>query len=356
MIDVVIAGGGPVGLAAALYAVRAGLSVTVHEPRVGVIDKACGEGLMPGAVAALAALGVDPAGEPLRGIRYLAPGRSADAVFRDGPGRGVRRTTVHASLLEAVLAAGVEVVPAAVGRVRQDADGVHAVGPGSPTRARYLLAADGLHSPIRHQLGLDRPTHGPRRFGLRQHFAVAPWTDHVEVHWSGQAEAYVTPVGPRLVGVALLTARRAPFDTQLRDFPELGERLSPVAAPSDSPSDLDQRSDSVRGAGPLRQRARHRVAGRVLLIGDASGYVDALTGEGIALGLAQARAAVAAICAGEPSSYERQWRRVTWRYSALTHALLAASRVPAVRSRLVPAAAALPRVFATAVNELAKPV
>ena len=90
MTDLVIAGGGPVGLAAALYAVRAGLSVVLYEPRAGTIDKACGEGLMPGAVAALAGLGVHPAGHRLRGIRYIAGDRRAHADFRAGPGLGVR--------------------------------------------------------------------------------------------------------------------------------------------------------------------------------------------------------------------------------------------------------------------------
>ena len=111
----------------------------------------------------------------------------------------------------------------------------------------------------------------------------------------------------------------------------------------------------VRGAGPLRQRSRRRVAGRVLLVGDAAGYVDALTGEGIALGLAQARAAVAAVAAGRPEAYERAWRRLGWRHDLLTKGLLAASRHPALRGRVVPAATALPRVFGAAVDQLARP-
>src|SRR3954447_24659500 len=109
MIDGAGAGGGPVGLAAALYAHRAGLDVVVFEPRPGPIDKACGEGLMPGAVSALAGLGVSPVGHPLRGLRYVGGGRAATADFRQGAGRGVRRTTLHEALGEAVRAAGIEV-------------------------------------------------------------------------------------------------------------------------------------------------------------------------------------------------------------------------------------------------------
>jgi flavin-dependent dehydrogenase len=337
-VDVAVAGGGPVGLAAALHASRAGLSAVVFEPREGVIDKACGEGLMPGAVAALADLGVDPDGRPLRGIRYLDGRRSAEASFRRGPGRGVRRTTLHAALREAVRDAGVDTVAEPVRAVSQ-CDGRVLVN-GRP--ARYLVAADGLHSPVRRMLGLDAPAVRVRRYGLRVHVATEPWTDFVEVHWSAAAEAYVTPVAPGLVGIALLTSGRAPFADQAEQFPALAARLRGAV------------TSSVLGAGPLRQRSSRRVAGRVLLAGDASGYVDALTGEGIALGLAHAREAVAAIAAGRPQDYERAWRRVSRRYQVMTHGLLRASRARPARRALVPLASAVPPLFDTAVDQLAR--
>ena len=118
--DVIVIGGGPVGLAAALYAVRSGLAPTVLEPRAGTIDKACGEGLMPGGLQALTDLGVEPSGRDVRGIRYIARGRVAEADFTVGPGRGVRRTVLHDALRHAVAAAGVEVLPFGAAEVTQD--------------------------------------------------------------------------------------------------------------------------------------------------------------------------------------------------------------------------------------------
>lgn len=340
MTGLIIAGGGPAGLATALWASRRGLDPLVLDHRAGTIDKACGEGLMPGAVAALAQLDIDPEGHPLTGIRYVSGHRSVAAPFRAGPGRGVRRTTLHAAMRDAVAAAGIPVEQEAVVSVRPDETGVSVNG----MRASHLVAADGLHSPVRRMLGLEAPAgRAPRRFGLRRHFAVAPWTSHVEVHWSRTAEAYVTPVGPDCVGVAVLTSERGAFDDHLKAFPALAERLAGAPA------------GDVRGAGPLRQRARRHVAGRVLLVGDAGGYVDALTGEGIALALAQARAAVTAIADGRPESYERAWRSVTRRYRLLTESLLLASRRPSLRAALVPTAQAAPVVFTGIVNTLARP-
>ncbi|MFE7461324.1 NAD(P)/FAD-dependent oxidoreductase [Streptomyces sp. NPDC012600] len=336
MIDILVAGGGPAGLAAAIRAAGAGLEAVVVEPRTAPVDKACGEGIMPGGLAALHGLGVRPAGHPLRGIRYTDGRRGAEAAFHGAYGLGVRRTALHAALHERAEALGVRIVEGRVREVRQDADSVTAAG----LTARWLIAADGLHSPLRRSLGLDRPVPGPGRYGLRRHYRTAPWSDLVEVHWSPYGEAYVTPVGADLVGVAVLSRDRRPYQEHLAAFPALAARLTgPGATP-------------VRGAGPLRQRARGPRAGRVLLVGDAAGYTDALTGEGIALAVATATAAVGCLAAGRPEAYPAHWARATRRYRLLTQALLGAAGHPVSRRLIVAAAHRSPALFRTAVRAL----
>ena len=386
MIDVLVVGGGPVGLAAAIACTQAGLTVTVAEPRGAPIDKACGEGVMPAAVRRLAALGVTPDGHPLRGIRYLDDRHRADARFRHGDGLGVRRTVLHAALASRAAALGVSVLPARVTSFEQRYSHVCAAG----VEARYLVAADGLHSTIRRCLERDGaaagslsapsrvgtlpshggtlPSHGRTlpsrggaapRYGLRRHYRIAPWTDLVEVHWAAHAEAYVTPVGEDLIGVALLLANggtngdrphgdqhsteRGGFDSRLSAFPALAERLTGAPAASE-----------VRGAGPMRQDVRRRVHGRVLLVGDASGYLDALTGEGIGVGLAQAEALAACLAADRPADYERAWRRVSSPAWRLTAGLLWSRNQPLLGTRLVPAAQHIPGLFSILVNHAAQ--
>ncbi|MGB7980315.1 MAG: NAD(P)/FAD-dependent oxidoreductase [Candidatus Nanopelagicales bacterium] len=338
MIDLVVAGGGPVGLATAIDAAMADLEVVVVEPRPGAIDKACGEGLMPQALARLNTLGIDPQGVDLTGIRYLSGARAAQATFSAGPGRGVRRTTLHEAMLDRARQVGVRIHPGAVSGVTQTAAGVHVAG----MDARYLVGADGLHSTVRRATGLAARPAGARRFGLRQHFRVAPWSDLVEVHWLPGQEVYVTPVSPDTVGVAVLGPRPLDLAAAIASLPSLADHLSGAAQAS-----------ALRGAGPLRQSSTARVAGRVLLVGDAAGYVDALTGEGLRVGFAEAQAAVEAIVTDQPQRYEAAWTRITRSYRNLTNTLLWVGARPRLRPMIVPTAQALPRTFTRIVDRIA---
>jgi flavin-dependent dehydrogenase len=337
-VDLLVAGAGPVGLVTAIHARLAGLDVVVADPREGTIDKACGEGLMPDALARLGRIGVDPSGMPFRGIRYLDDTHSAEARFRSGPGRGVRRTELHDALRARADDLGVVFVRQRVADVHQTIGHVDAGG----MRARYLVGADGLHSTVRRAVGLVAQSRGPRRFGVRQHFHVPPWTDLVEVHWLPDAEVYVTPVSPGTVGVAVLGGRPLSLATAIASSRALARCLSGAAAASDE-----------RGAGPLRQATSARTRGRVLLVGDAAGYVDALTGEGMRVGFVEAEAAVQAVLREDPASYERQWTGITRSYRVLTNGLVWGAGTPSLRRWIVPAASAVPAVFGRIVDSLA---
>jgi len=342
--EVLVVGGGPVGLASAIEARLAGFDVVVVEPREGVIDKACGEGLMPGAVPALARLGVSPRGYPLRGIDYRDGRRSAQHRFLVGNALGVRRTTLHAALLARAEELGVRFVTDRVDAVEQEHHGV-AVRTSASARlhADWLLAADGLHSSVARMTGLHLPTpRARRRYGLRRHYAVEPWSDLIEIHWTRLGEIYVTPTGEGTVGLALLARQGVRFEDALAATPELAARVR-AARPA----------SSLRGAGPFRQSTRARTVGRVLLVGDASGYVDALTGEGLRIGIAQARAAVGAVVTGDPETYEEAWADVTRDVRRLTGTLVRLATSPA-RRYIVPVSHAAPGIFESAVERLAR--
>ena len=335
-----IVGGGPAGLAVAIEAARRGLQTVVLESSPRPPDKACGEGLMPSGVAWLEAAGVraalSPADcAPFAGVEWIEQDGSRTVGRLPSPGGlGIRRTALATALARRAAECGAELrfgCPAR--RHERRADEVVVETDGGPLRAALLVAADGLHSPIRRAAGLDRPVARGRRFGLRRHFLVAPWTRAVEVHLRPGVQAFATPAGERRVGVAFLweagAAQVEPnFEAMLALFPRLAERVG--GAPPDS---------EPRGAGPLAQGCRSAVADRLVLVGDAAGYVDAITGEGIALAFgcaavlggllpqALSRGATQASLAPYAAAFARAFRH----YEFHARALLALARRPRLR-------------------------
>lgn len=334
-VDLLVVGGGPAGLATAIEGARRGMAVALIERRSGVIDKACGEGLMPPAVRELRELGVVlPHGRPFAGIRYQADGCGAEARFRGGQGIGLRRIALQEALVARAEDLGVHRVQEEVIEIRQTSEFVEAGG----LRGRWLAGADGLHSRIRRSFGLERPPRHPQRHGIRRHFRAEPWSDLVEVHWDDEAEAYVTPVDDDLVGVAVLFAGHGSFDAWLRRFPAVASRLGPAVS-------------TPKGAGPFEQRVARRVVGRVALVGDAAGFLDPLTGEGVGLGIAAARALVRCLVSGEGiEAYERRWLALSRRYRLTTEALLCLRQAPILRRRLVPMLQRFPSLFDSALR------
>ncbi len=364
MIDVVIVGAGPAGLACALALRKLDLEIRVLErrrPVDGALDKVCGEGLMPDAVLDLERLGVDTTellARPFFGIRYLdealvAEGLSAEGHFPEGCGLGVRRTTLHRALVDRAQSQGVSIEwGRAVDALHPDqrSEAYLVESDGESLRPRILVAADGLRSGLRRAAGLERPPREAQpRFGIRRHFAVEPWSDLVEVHWAVGAEAYVTPLAERLVGVAILwrpgsseprqaRSASARFECLLSNFPTLVGRLPTEAAVT-----------PARGLGPLRQVARARARRNLFLVGDAAGYRDAITGEGMALAFSEAHALARVLSHSPEDETARRYDAVARRHErlpgALTELTLLLARRPRLRRRALRALAMCPSYF-----------
>lgn len=284
--DVAVIGGGPAGLAVSIAAKQRGLSVAVLEERTIPVDKPCGEGVMPNGMAALAELGLfsellSQTHGKFGAIRFFTPeGRDAELPLPSPGGIGVRRTVLSQVLADRARACGV-VLHEGCSLVthRRDPRQVELETSLGEMTASVMVAADGLSSRIRRAENLDLPVRRPRRVAVRQHWACAPWGNEVELHFGPGVEAYVTPVGPLEVGVAYLIEADAGYprttEALLRHFPPLVGRLR------------NSNCTSHRmGAGPLERRARRTVLDRMVLIGDAAGYVDAITGEGLSLAFA----------------------------------------------------------------------
>lgn len=331
--DVVIAGAGPAGLACAVAAAQQGLQVDLIDGMKPPIDKACGEGLLPDSLAALTTLGFDldqifdeTESRLLRGIRFIGD-RSAtgnypttEAPFPASPGRGIRRTVLHQLLHDRAAALGVRfhwetvVLGIAPNEVRTNRQTL---------RTRYIVGADGHHSRIATWAKLDRSTNHSRRLGLRQHYTIAPWTDFVEVYWSNHGQAYVTPVASNEVCIAFIAKNKFASATEaLTHFPALQHHLS-NAKPS----------GTSRGSITLGRTLRKVTTSNIALIGDASGSVDAVTGEGLALCFRQAIALARAIKANNLTSYEQAHRTIQRLPHFMSRTMLFMDSSPRLRSK-----------------------
>jgi flavin-dependent dehydrogenase len=311
--DVFVVGGGPAGLAVAIAARRKGMRVVVADGNLPPIDKPCGEGLMPDSRISAARLGVElpnSAGFEFRGIRFHGSGRSVAAEFPRGRGIGIRRTALHQALVDAAVRAGVEL------RWNSPVSGIEGL------KARWIVGADGSASRVRRWAGLESCLWNTRRYARRQHFATAPWTDFMEIYWAEGCQIYVTPVSAQEVCVALIS--RAPElrmeEALERFFPVLHERLSRGAAAS-----------RERGAITATMRLREVARGNVALIGDASGSVDAITGEGICLSFRQAALLAEAMEGGDLASYNRAHPRLALRPHLMAKTMLMLDRGAMVR-------------------------
>jgi flavin-dependent dehydrogenase len=323
--DVLVIGGGPAGLAAAIAARMKGFEVTVADGAKPPIDKACGEGLMPSTMATLRALGVaigPPDGQVLRGVCFKDAETSVEAGFSGPCGFGIRRTVLHKKMVERAQECGITLLwNTPVGGLLNDGANVG----NRVMKARWIIGADGVYSRVRRWAGMDaKGRRQAARFAQRQHFRVKPWTDCMEIHWSEAAQAYVTPLCNDEVCVSLISRDpRMRLQDAWREFPVLASHLR-----------LAKASSAERGAVTVTRSLHQVYRGNVALVGDASGSVDAITGEGLCLSFHQAIELAEALWKGNLESYQRAHRKLARWPNTMGWLLLLLDRFPSLRRRV----------------------
>jgi menaquinone-9 beta-reductase len=334
--DVFVIGGGPAGLAAAIAARQQGFRVVVADGAKPPIDKACGEALMPDAIAALEKLGVTLSAldaRPVRGVRFLSSGLSAEAVFPSGSGGlSIRRTTLHRILTERAVELGVDLLWQSV---VTGISGENVRLGNRSLRASWIIGADGFRSRARTWANLDSHSRTGVRYSFRRHYRVTPWTDRMEIYWGRHSQGYMTAVGSQEVCVAV--ASRHPelrLEESLSDFPDLNVRLRGAAT-----------SSTERGAltanRPLQRVWRRNVA----LVGDASGTVDAITGDGLGLAFRQASVLASCLRRGDLTRYQAAHRRLSLRPMWMARLMLMLDGRPGIQHRTLQVFRKHPDVF-----------
>ena len=332
---VLVIGGGPAGLAAAIAARRKGLSALVVDRDRPPLDKACGEGLLPAGVAALQRLGVSLSAihaAPFRGIRFLDRKSRVHADFPTGSALGIQRAELHRSLVSAAKNADVALWWSA------RLDGFTPKGAyiaGRLVRAQWIIGADGQSSVVRRLTNLDACRKNTRRFGHRRRYRVTRWSDYTEVYCGNRFQVFVTPTGADEVCVVVLSRdARLRIEQALEDLPELARRMRGAIATS-----------TGRGAVTASCKLKSVQRGRFALVGDASGSVDALAGAGLSLAFQQAIVLAEALACGDLRRYQAAHRRLMRRPRLMARLMLAACRNESARFEILRMLAACPSVF-----------
>jgi menaquinone-9 beta-reductase len=334
--DVLVVGGGPAGLAAAIAARAKGLQVTLVDLRKPPIDKPCGEGLLPEAVGTLKTLGVDLDSAPcfrFAGIQFADAHSSVSAKFRGAKAYGIRRTELHRLLVQRAEAVGVSFL---WGAHVTNHDALHAEVDGQRIFFRWLIAADGLRSAVRRRAKLNSWMRNRERFAFRRHYAVRPWTDLVEVHWGERCQIIVTPTDREEVCIALFTRdHRLRIDQALPQFPALAERLAGARAIS-----------MEAGAQTALARARFVIRGNLALVGDAACSIDGIAGQGLSLALQSAHHLAAALAREDLCAYAIAHREMIETPMRITRLMLLMARYRWIRRKTMRMFAAKPALFA----------
>ncbi|MBI3099155.1 MAG: NAD(P)/FAD-dependent oxidoreductase [Planctomycetes bacterium] len=331
--DAVIVGGSVAGSITAIELARRGFRVALFEKCRFPRPKACGEGLLPHGVAALAELGIDCPAPRVRGLRYVSPGgRVAEADFPFGYGLVVRRERFDEVLFrKAASTPGVE----AFEGTAWDPD---------RTKARWIVGADGLHSRFHRGGNFTARSPAGIRIGLSTHVrGLRIDRERVEVILHPGGEVYLAPSDGDETLVACLCRKEsipaaesneARVKAILRSLPSLVGRLGEIRF-----------TTPALAVAPLGLAVTPVASGNIMLVGDAAGAPDPVTGEGMSLAILSARAAARAMAEGRPEEYARERERLAAGSLWLGSWILRASRLPAIADRVVRSLAGRPDLF-----------
>ncbi len=351
--DVVVVGGGPAGTAASVFLRQQGFDVLLLDAARFPRDKICGEGVSPEAWRLLAAMGArdDVAGlgpHALRGMRVVAPdGTAFEGSYRRGgqvlSGFALRRSRLDTTLLGVARRVGVEV------REGARVDGVvesagHVVGvrleSGETVPARWVLGCDGRWGVSARAMGGLQPARRFRRFALRMHLhGAAGLSDVGEMHVGRGGYCGIAPLPGDEANVAFVldasAFRRAAGRLEAFARETLEHRFPAVAARTRE----TRASGPPRAIGPLAVSVRRRARPGLMLLGDAAGFHDPFTGEGVTLALRSGEIAAGPVgdaLRGRSSpqtaaaTYEDEYRRATRDKFRLNRLLQAVVALPAL--------------------------
>lgn len=331
LVDVVVVGGGPAGAAAAAGLARRGAAVVLVEASEHPRPKACAEYASPRIVEELARIGLLPeawrqTAVPLDGMELHAGGHRVRIASADRRGRrsawGLDRTRFDARLAEHASASGATVLErtktTGLLHERGRVAGVRLTRPDGrdeTLRADWVIGADGARSNVARMAGVEARLRVPRRLGLVAHYEpIEGLADHGEMHAAHGWYVGLAPVSGALnVGMALPMDPAGPAEARwaraIAGLPAVAERLAGA-----------RRIGPIRGAAPIGHRVTRTAGPGWLLVGDAAGFVDPFTGEGIHRALRGARAAADAIAAGGDvaARYADERRRAFAAKSALS--------------------------------------
>lgn len=367
-VDVAIVGGGPAGLCAAIEFAQLGFLVTVIEPQNYIIDKACGEGIMPEGVEHLRRLKILPHLDAQNMSKYNGvclineKGVKVYSKFaRASYGLGCRRLNLSQALFARVREySNINILPGFALGLKKCSKTMLVETEKGTVSARLVVGADGLRSSCRRWAGLLGADAEKKRYGLRQHYRVKPWSNFVEVHFKPGIEAYITPCGPSQTNIAFLWTKGQPklsainFASMLELFPSIKKNIAGHEALSEP-----------MAIGPLEQKCKSPIAPGLALIGDASGYLDAITGEGNSLAFAQSQAlsmivnkalrnTEGSLSEKDLEPYANAHRRIVKSYYRNTKIMLWLSSRPAFMNNLIAAGSTCPAIFSWALEKIRK--